>query len=155
MEFDNRTFLIVEDSIEDQMLLRRAFKSAEIPNPLLFQNDGESAREFLEHCIKEPGKTPLPVVMITDLTMPRMDGFELLSWIKEQHELRHMTRVVFSASNLEADASRASDCGAHFYLAKPSKFNACVKMVESLRNWLKMVRQPETVRPTEERSEIR
>jgi CheY-like chemotaxis protein len=92
-------FLVVEDSLDDAVLLERAFLRAGLVAPLRFVRDGQQAIEYLEggHHFNDRGIYPLPNLVLVDLKMPRLDGFGLLNWLRDQpsvnRSIGHRKRV--------------------------------------------------------------
>ena len=107
--------LVVDDDPADTYFLRRAFKQAAIPNPVIGCGDGEDAIRFLESA-KFGGQRPCLIFL--DLKMPRMNGFEFLAWIRDQEEFGDMKVVVLSSSDLSEDREKALALGAIEYLVK-------------------------------------
>ena len=92
---DNAKFsvLLVEDDLNDIFLVKRAFKKARIPNPLQVVTDGQEAIHYLRGVGKyaDRGTYPLPTLVVMDIKMPRMTGFEVLEWVKgEDRPLRRI-----------------------------------------------------------------
>src|SRR5690349_20414872 len=113
--------LVVEDSRDDAMLLKRALGKAGVGVPVLFVcYDGE-AIDYLE--CKPPyddrRACPLPSLMVLDLYMPRMDGFDLLRWVRQQPRFKKVQMVVFSGAERKADIERAYALGADLVTVKP------------------------------------
>ena len=86
MVMDNRPFtvLLVEDDLNDIFLVKRAFRTAQIPNPLQVVTDGEEAINYLRGAGKYADRQahPLPKLIVMDIKMPRRSGFEVLEWVK-------------------------------------------------------------------------
>jgi len=79
----------------------------------------------------------MPTLLLLDLKMPRMDGFDVLEWVRSQKSLRRLLVVVFSSSEEIGDINRAYDLGANSYLVKPADFDELLKLAEDLgRYWL-------------------
>src|SRR3954463_2564979 len=97
---DEAIILLVEDSDDDVLLIKKSFESAAIPNLIYVVRDGEEAILYL--CAREKfsnrAEYPLPDLILLDLKMPRMDGFELLRWIKNQPELCNIRVIVLTSS---------------------------------------------------------
>ena len=112
--------LFAEDSENDMVLIQLGFEKARFPFPLHFVSDGVTAMEYLSG--KGPYgdrlKYPSPFLLLTDLKMPRMDGFELLSWIRSQEEWMDLPVIVITGSNRVEDRQRAMDLGANSYVLK-------------------------------------
>ena len=126
--------LVAEDNPDEAILLQRAFKKAGIEVRIYFCGDGNEATEYLrgEKEFADRGKFPFPKMVITDLKMPRCDGFELLERMRAEAECAVFPRVVLSASGEEKDVQRAFDKGANCYLMKPARFEELVAQVQAL-----------------------
>ncbi len=107
--------LIVEDSPDDLFLLKRAFAKLELAHLLEVVTDGEAAIEYFQN----PDKVR-PRLVLLDLNLPKRSGFEVLAWIRQHPELKHVPVVIFSSSTEPKDLQRAYDLGANGYLEKPS-----------------------------------
>ena len=70
--------------------------------------------------------------MLLDLKMPRKDGFEVLSWIRQQPVLKRLPIFVLTASSRREDIERAFGLGANAYLVKPSNLDGLVEMIKCL-----------------------
>jgi DNA-binding response OmpR family regulator len=145
-----RTILVAEDNENDSFLLERAFKEADLSNPLQIVRDGQQAVDYLSGAshYADRNKYPWPCLLLLDLQMPRMDGFGVLSWWREKGRSQELPIVVMSSSDLESDLCRAIDLGATAYLVKPSSFNYLVTVARQLRDrWLEPVpRKSEAIR---------
>jgi len=77
-------------------------------------------------------------LIVTDLKMPKQSGFDLISWVRRQADLKDTPIVVLSSSGESQDIDRAYELGASFYFVKPGKFDECVTLVKALAHWLKL-----------------
>src|SRR5690348_7713727 len=120
MESERALILLVEDNEDDVFFMRRAFKDAGLKERLEVVRNGEEAIQYLggtdEFANRE--RYPLPKFVFLDLKMPIMNGFEVLSWLKEQSQL-DIPVAVLSSSPEEQDMKRARALGAACYLIKP------------------------------------
>jgi two-component system response regulator len=129
--------VIVEDNADDRMLLARAFKKAGVEVPLRFALDGEQALAVLSEATLASG--PRPVVVLLDLQLPRLSGFEVLDWIKRHDALRRVPVIILTSSREPVDLERAYDLGANSYLVKPARPEALLEMVERIEAyWLNL-----------------
>ena len=81
-----RPVLLVEDSSDDALLMRLAFQKAGLQNPVVHAQDGEGAIEYLKGCLQN--QQPLPILVLLDIKMPKVDGFETLNWTEANQKPR-------------------------------------------------------------------
>jgi DNA-binding response OmpR family regulator len=74
----------------------------------------------------------LPHLILLDLKMPRVSGFDVLAWLRKEEAFKGVPVVVLTSSNHDADIKRAYDLGAKSYLVKPVGFEALVELVKEL-----------------------
>lgn len=135
------SILLAEDDELDVILLRRAFKDAELANPLHVASDGQLAIEFLTRAVNAP-ENRLPALVVLDLKMPRRDGFQVLEWMREQPVIRSIPAMIFSSSANRHDVERAYESGATAYLVKPPSITARAELARFLKEWLRLVQAP-------------
>lgn len=113
--------VIAEDDEDDFFFLRRAFRQAGIENPLLRFRDGSELIKFLQQVPPaEVGPAARHVwLLLLDITMPVMNGFEVLKWLSTHKRLPRLRPVMLSASYRPEDIDRALKLGAVDYLVKP------------------------------------
>jgi CheY-like chemotaxis protein len=125
------TILLVEDDPNDVLLVQRAFRRAQVANPIQVVGDGEAAIEYMAghgpYANREDH--PLPALVLLDLKLPRRSGFEVLDWLRRQPRLRRLPVVVLTSSALATDIRRAYELGASSYLVKPLEFEALQDML--------------------------
>ncbi|HEV2209189.1 MAG TPA: response regulator [Verrucomicrobiae bacterium] len=141
--------LIVEDNADDILLLRRAFSQAKVLNPIHVAQSGEEAVEYLTGTGRYQNRVefPLPSLVLLDLKMPGMDGFDVLTWIRQDPNLRSLRVVVLTSSTEMRDVNRAYQLGANSFLVKPVDFERFVEISNALHGyWLWMDKPPEVCR---------
>jgi CheY-like chemotaxis protein len=113
--------LLVDDSLDDAFFVRRALERAGIGECVNVVRDGEEAIAYLrgEGDYADRRKFPFPNVILSDVNMPRMSGFELLRWVRQNPECSVIPTILFSSSALEADVKEAYRLGANSYFIKP------------------------------------
>jgi CheY-like chemotaxis protein len=113
--------LLVEDSDDDVFLVRRAFDTVKIPHPLFTVTDGQQAIDYLSGKDRFADRSvyPFPRLVLVDLKMPGVDGFELIQWIRHDRNMRLIPIIVLSSSALHEDVNRAYTLGASAYMVKP------------------------------------
>jgi len=136
---DNRfTVLLVEDDLNDIFLVKRAFKMARLSDPLQVVTDGQEAINYLKGQGKYADRQsyPLPKLIVMDIKMPRLTGFEVLEWVKgDGGLLRRIPIVIVSSSDNPADINRAYELGANAYMVKPVNFKAVEHLFESITHY--------------------
>jgi len=137
--------LLVEDSDDDALMLRRAFKKAGIVMPLAHVKSGSQAIRYLQGAGDYGNRTvhPLPKFVLLDLGLPEMDGYEVLVWIREQADLRPLPVIVLTGLATGDGIVRAYQLGANSFLVKSAEFEEVVKMIRALSDfWLHTAATP-------------
>ena len=128
------TILHVEDDPNDTLLLEHACRKAGMIFNLQAVSDGDQAMAYLRgaNAFSDRAKHPMPKLILLDLKMPRVSGFDVLAWLRSDDALKQLPVVVLTSSNHDADIKRAYDLGAKSYLVKPVGFEALVELVKTL-----------------------
>lgn len=145
MDLSYLTILLVEDDENDILLIQRAFRKAKLSNPLQVVRDGEQAVAYLrgDSEFADRSRSPLPIVILLDLKLPRLGGHEVLGWLRAQESLKRIPVVVLTSSKESADVNRAYDLGANSYLVKPVEFDNLIEMVKNIdMYWFVMNQNP-------------
>lgn len=126
--------LLVEDNEDDVILTQRALKKANILNDIVVVGDGIEALQYLrcEGPFKDRDSNALPVVILLDLNMPRMNGLEFLRELRSDEALRLLPVVMLTSSAEEQDVLKSYDLGANSFVRKPVDFNQFVDSVRTL-----------------------
>ncbi len=141
---DKPVVLLVDDSENDLLLLRRALKKADFNFPLREVQNGTEAIAYLagEGPYGDRAQFPLPAVMLLDLNMPMKNGFEVLTWLRAQPQLKRLIVVVLTASMRDEDVEKAYDHGANWFVVKPSEMENLIAIVRALRDWMQFTQFP-------------
>jgi len=148
LTMNQTTVLHVEDDSNDVLLFQHACSKAGIALQLQAVDDGDQAIAYLRGASKygDREQYPLPRLVLLDLKMPRVNGFEVLDWMRREEKFRRVPVVVLTSSNHEADVKRAYDAGANSYLVKPVGFDALVELIKAVHYyWLNLNEQPEFI----------
>jgi CheY-like chemotaxis protein len=115
--------LLAEDDDNDVFFMRRALQKAQVEFPLQVVTNGQEAVDYLsgEGKYSDRGVYPLPALILLDLKMPFLDGFEVLIWIGKQPQLKAIPVAVLTSSAEDRDRRRAAELGAKAYFVKPPK----------------------------------
>lgn len=129
--------LLVDDNPHDVVLIRLAFRRVGIIDTIHLVKDGVEAMRYIkgEGAYADRHQFPTPTLVLLDLKMPQTSGFDVLQWLRNQHNLSSVVVVVMSGSRNDADIDRAYSLGANHYLVKPTRFEEMVKMMESLKDY--------------------
>jgi CheY-like chemotaxis protein len=137
--------LVAEDDPTDAYFFQRAFKRAGIPVTLHFVRDGQEVLDYLqgEGQFADRACHPLPQLLLLDLKMPRLDGFDVLKWVRKQCDLSGLPVVIFSSSEEPKHMARAYGLGANSYLVKPhSMVELTALVVQFKKSWLEGSKDP-------------
>lgn len=134
--------LLVEDNPGDVRLTQEAFKDGMLRNNLHVAMDGEQAMDFLYR--RGPfADAPRPDLILLDLNLPKMNGREVLTAIKQDADLKQIPVVVLTTSQDEADITESYRQFASSYIVKPVSMDKFLKVVSSFKQyWLSVVKLP-------------
>ncbi len=138
------TILIAEDDADDRLLAQEALEESRLANSVYFVHDGE---ELLDYLYRRNDYTaqnaPRPGVILLDLNMPRKDGREALTEIKNNVDLRRIPVVVMTTSKAEEDILRSYDLGVNSFIVKPVTFEGLVEVMRTIGHyWFEIVELP-------------
>lgn len=129
--------LLVEDNHMDVVLTVDAFREAKLMNKINVARNGKEALDYLfgrnEYANRQ--LYPMPDLILLDLKMPGIDGFEVLRQIKSTEILKRIPVIVLTSSKEEGDRSLSYDMGANSYLLKPVSFDGFVDVVKRIDDY--------------------
>jgi CheY-like chemotaxis protein len=131
--------MLVEDNRMDIELTLDAFRERRLSNTVHIATNGQEAMDYLSGAgaYADRDAHPLPDLILLDLKMPVMDGYEVLRRIKATPVLRRLPVIVLSSSKEEGDRAMTYDTGANSYLVKPVSFDGLLDVVAKIENyWL-------------------
>jgi CheY-like chemotaxis protein len=136
---DHAPILLAEDDKNDVFLMRRGLQKAGVPNPLFVVENGRQVIDYLagngEYAARD--KFPLPGLMLLDLKMPWMDGFDVLAWLRSRKQFDSLPVVVLTSSKLQSDVDRSRQFGVYDYRVKPQALEDLVRLLDDVRKcWL-------------------
>jgi CheY-like chemotaxis protein len=133
----SKRVLIAEDDPTDVFLLQRAFAAAQVPATLHVVRDGQEAIDYLEgqDGFSDRSTYPLPDLILLDLKMPRMNGFDVLGWLRQKPGLKRLLVTVLTSSDQPTDINRAYDLGANSYLVKPHGSHDLTELVRRVQRY--------------------
>jgi len=130
--------LLIEDNPEDAELTIRVLKKHNLANNLVHLRDGEAALNFLF----DKGSNNIPRLILLDLKMPKVDGIEVLSKIKNDEQKKLIPVVVLTSSKEEHDVIESYKLGVNAYVVKPVEFEKFVEAVAKLGLFWLLLNQP-------------
>jgi len=135
----NRTaqIMLVEDNYMDIRLTLDAFKEAKLLNEINVFRNGDEALDYLFGRNKYTDRAlfPLPDIILLDLSMPGINGFEVLEQIKGADKLKRIPVIILTSSKEAGDRTLSYDIGANSYLLKPISFEVFVEVVKKISDY--------------------
>jgi CheY-like chemotaxis protein len=148
-DLNTTPILLVEDSEDNVFLVRHALHKAGVTTPLEVVTSGEQAIEYLggTNGYTDWHQFPLPAIVLLDLKMPGMSGFDVLKWVRQRSGLKALRVAMLTSSDLPSDIKTAHDLGANIFLTKPVELERLVQLMKTLNeHWLKQAQPPSVSR---------
>lgn len=136
--------LLVEDNEGDILLTLEAFKEIKAKNNIAVVKDGEEAIEFLK---KEGQYTDsiMPQLILLDINMPKINGIEVLDFIKKDDRLKKIPVIMLTTSSSESDIAACYEKSANCFITKPLDFGKFLNVIESIETfWFTIAQLPKT-----------
>ena len=128
--------LLVEDDADDEALTRRALEKNNVRNELVVARDGQEALDYLR------GAPRLPELVLLDLKLPKIDGFEVLRRLRADERTRLLPVVVLTSSNEQRDVASSYSLGANSYVRKPVDFKEFTEAARQLGLYWLLLNEP-------------
>lgn len=138
-----RPILLVDDSSRDVELVLAALKKNNFANEVVIARDGAEALDYLYRrgsFAAQPA--PLPIVMLLDLKMPKLDGLEVLRQVKGDERLKVIPVVMLTSSREEADLVKSYQLGVNAYVVKPVGFQQFVDAIRQTGYFWAVINEP-------------
>ena len=141
---NRKTILLVEDNANDEYLTLRALKKYNVANDVVVAHDGVEALDYLFATGAHAGRDTreLPLVVLLDLKLPKVDGLEVLRRVRGDERTRLLPVVILTSSNEERDVINGYKLGTNSYVQKPVDFTAFMDAVGQLGLYWLMLNQP-------------
>lgn len=137
--------LLVEDNEGDILLTLEAFKEMTVKSNIAVVKDGEEAIAFLKKQGKYTDST-MPNLILLDINMPKLNGIEVLDFIKKDENLKKIPVVMLTTSSSESDISECYDKFANCFITKPLDFGKFLNVVEAIESfWFTTAQLPKTM----------
>jgi len=132
-----KPILLVEDDEVDAITTRKALSEINVANELIHKYDGREALEYL----RNEGNAR-PCIILLDLDMPQMDGFEFLSAVKSEDRLKKIPLVILAASDADEKVTKAFESAAAGYILKTVDYGQFVEMMRTVNDYWTLSRLP-------------
>jgi two-component system, response regulator len=140
----NKIILLVEDNPDDEALTLRALKKNNIMNEVVVARDGVEALDYLFATGPHAGRDlrVMPQVVLLDLKLPRVDGFEVLRRLRADERTKFLPVVILTTSNEEKDHLNGYGLGANSFVRKPVEFDGFIEAVRQLGLYWLILNEP-------------
>lgn len=125
--------LLIEDNQDDAYLTDMAFKESNINASMLVANNGKLGIQILESIVNN--NSALPDLILLDINLPRVNGLEILKFIKSHQMLSSIPTVVFTSSDSLGDMAACYENGANLFIRKPNKIDDFKETIQYIVNY--------------------
>jgi two-component system, response regulator len=143
----DKVILLVEDNADDELLTLRALKKNNIRNEVVVARDGNEALDYLFGTGVHFGRdlSVMPQIILLDLKLPKVDGFEVLNRVRASEITKFLPVVILTTSNEDQDRIRGYDLGANSFVRKPVEFEKFIEAVRQLGLYWLILNEPAPV----------
>jgi two-component system response regulator len=144
---EDKVILLVEDNADDELLTLRALKKNNIRNDVVVARDGNEALDYLFGTGVHSGRdlSVMPQIILLDLKLPKVDGFEVLNRVRASEITKFLPVVILTTSNEDQDRIRGYDLGANSFVRKPVEFEKFIEAVRQLGLYWLILNEPAPV----------
>lgn len=141
---NSKNILLVEDNEQDELLILRALRRANVANRIDVVRDGQQAVDYLfrEGEFRERQAEPLPAVVLLDISLPRLSGLEVLERLRADERTRCLPIVMLTSSDEERDRLHSYTHGANSFVRKPVNFAEFAETVTRLGVYWVLTNEP-------------
>jgi CheY-like chemotaxis protein len=138
-----KIILLVEDNADDEALTLRSLRKANIANEVVIARDGAEALDYLYGAGQYAGRdlNQMPALVLLDLKLPRVDGIDVLTRMRQDERTRYIPVVVLTSSSEDEDMVRSYQSGANSYVRKPVAFSDFAAAVNQLGMYWMLLNQ--------------
>lgn len=143
----DKVILLVEDNADDELLTLRALKKNNIRNEVVVARDGSEALDYLFGTGLHAGRdlNAMPQIILLDLKLPKVDGFEVLNRVRTSEITKLLPVVILTTSNEDQDRIRGYGLGANSFVRKPVEFDKFIEAVRQLGLYWLILNEPPPV----------
>ena len=144
---EEKVILLVEDNADDELLTLRALKKNNIRNEVVVARDGNQALDYLFGTGLHSGRdlSVMPQIILLDLKLPKVDGFEVLNRVRAAEMTKFLPVVILTTSNEDQDRIRGYGLGANSFVRKPVEFEKFIEAVRQLGLYWLILNEPAPV----------
>jgi CheY-like chemotaxis protein len=147
MNYKSFPIMLVEDDEIDILSIKRAFKRNNIINPVYVANNGEEAIEMLLEINTSDGEAKkLPGLMLLDINMPRMNGLELLDYLKKDPVFKTIPVIMLTSSADQADILSCYENSIAGYLLKPVQMDKFDELIRAIDLFWSLCARPDSMK---------
>jgi CheY-like chemotaxis protein len=137
------TILLVEDDPGHAVLIEKNLRRGGNANTLVTVDDGQKAVDFLLRGAGYKGDTnPTPLVILLDLNMPSLDGYQVLKIIKNDEQTKQIPVIILTTTDNPAEIEKCYELGCNVYVTKPVEYEAFSKAIQNLGLLLSIIKVP-------------
>ena len=137
------TILLVEDDPGHARLIERNLRRAHITNDIVTLSDGQQAIDYLLRENTYAGSTNiLPLLLLLDLNLPGLDGYQVLARLKANERTRHIPVIILTTTDEPYEIQRCYALGCNIYLTKPVEYEQFAEAIRKLGLFLSIVKLP-------------
>ena len=138
---DNVTILLVEDDPGHARLIEKNLRRANIRNEIVMLGDGQQALDYL--CDGGRISSEVPLLVLLDLNLPVLDGYQVLARMKADERMRHIPVIVLTTTDDAREVSRCYELGCNVYVTKPVDYEQFSEAIRQLGLFLLVVMLPD------------
>jgi two-component system, response regulator len=142
----SNAILLVEDAATDEKLTLRMFKRNSLQNEIVVARDGSEALDYLLGKGTAHELNELPALVLLDLNLPRVSGWEVLRRVRADERAKHLPIMILTASKEEEDIVNGYALGANAYVRKPVAFSAFIEAAKALGLFWQLSSEPTLAR---------
>lgn len=136
------TILLIEDDPGHARLIEKNLRRARLNNSIITKTDGQQAVDYLFETHANEGQAALPILVLLDLNLPMLDGYQVLERIKKDDRTRHIPVIILTTTDDTAEINRCYELGCSVYITKPVDYDQFSEAIRKLGLFLSVVSIP-------------
>ncbi len=141
MQNPNLKILLAEDDLGHATLIKRNLSRAGVSNELLHFKDGQELLDYL-HLLESQGSNDPPLLLLLDINMPKLTGYDVLKWLKESPSFAKIPVIVLTTTDDPREIDRCYQLGCSIYITKPVVYEAFADAIKRLGLVLQIIKVP-------------